>query len=92
MLRTYGAFSRHLPKGAIRIGAVSDQNEILVSAYNTDKGQVAVILNQGVKPYLLDLDRSFSKMEITSWSKKNEQRKVPEKLVIAPGEIITILE
>ena len=48
MLRTYGAFSRHLPKGAIRIGAVSDQNEILVSAYNTDKGQVAVILNQGV--------------------------------------------
>lgn len=73
-LRTFGAFSKHLPQGAVRVGASSSHENILATAYETGQGTVAILMNIGTSPANISLDTSFENLERVSWSAKGEKK------------------
>ena len=91
-LRVFGAYSRHLPKGAVRVGATSSDDKILVTAYETPKGKVAIILNQGIKPASISIDAVFDEMERVSWCSNAEKLDFVKSFNVEPGEIVTLYD
>jgi O-glycosyl hydrolase len=94
-LRTYGAFSRRLREGMIRVDADSGDPDVLVSAYEGATGlRTAIILNRSVTPHRVQLHwpgRPLTVVEVTSPYDANRPGQVhPGPLVIQPGEILTL--
>lgn len=92
-LRTFGAFSRHILKGMNRVDISSEFTPLLVTAYSGKKSNTLVALNPTTRPIELDIQWNkvkFKGMERTSGYLNNQQSKVPNTIVIEPGEIITL--
>ncbi len=94
-LRVFGSFSRHILKGFHRVTITSSNSDILASAYANGNKQVVILLNKGNAPIAInvnDLKGGFTKMEIVSQYKVNEQKIIPanKEIIIEPGNIITL--
>jgi len=94
-LRTYGAFSRRLREGMVRVDADSTDAGLLVTAYEGSAGRrTVIVLNRSTEPHSLHVDwpgSSFPVLEVSSPYAANEVRKPsPKGFVIQPGEIVTL--
>ena len=93
-LRTFGAFSRHLPAGMKRVETTSPDPNIMVSAYSNGSNQTMIVLNRGLEPYELSLDNGFSAFtdyEIVSATGRTTISLLnhSEKIIVNPGNIVT---
>ncbi len=51
MLRVFGAYSRHIQRGMVRIGAESSDADLLTTAFHADDGrETVVLLNRSMQP------------------------------------------
>jgi hypothetical protein len=94
-LRTYGAFSRRLREGMVRVDAESGDPDIEVSAYEGSAGaRTAIVLNRSTLPSRIQIQwpgSPFTVLEIASPYAANEVRTVsPKEMVVQPGEIMTL--
>lgn len=94
-LRVYGAFSRRLPQGMVRLGAESSTDGLLATAYQGPGGvQTAILINRSTTPMRVNLDwegKSFLWAETASPYLENAVRPAPSGTVlIQPGEILTL--
>jgi O-glycosyl hydrolase len=100
-LRVFGAYSRRIREGMIRIGAETNANDLLVSAFAGKGGAgTVVILNRSTKPRRLHVlwpTVKFTALELVDPYHENEIRDVPvqrtdnaTELTIAPGALVTL--
>jgi O-glycosyl hydrolase len=100
-LRVFGAYSRRILEGMVRIGTETDTDDLLVSAF-TGEGcaGTVVILNRSTKPRRLDVlwpHVQFTEMEWVDPYYENDVRKAPTthtndstEVTIAPGALVTL--
>jgi O-glycosyl hydrolase len=100
-LRVFGAYSRRIREGMVRVGAETDAEDLLVSAFTGGGGAgTVVILNRSTKPRRLHVlwpKMSFTEMELTDPYHENDEQKAPVALtddatevVVDPGAIVTL--
>ena len=94
-LRTFGAFSRRLREGMVRVDADSGDPDLMVSAYEGPSGaRTAIVLNRSTVPHSIHIawpGSPFTVLEVASPYAANEVRKPsPRELVVQPGEIMTL--
>ncbi len=105
-LRTFGAYSRRIKEGMVRIKATADDEDVLVCAFESGDGAATVVLlNRATAPRQLLVDWpdvrrggqvSFSEMELVDQYNQNTVQKAPApangktEITIAPGAIITL--
>lgn len=93
MLRTFGSYSRNIRKGAVRIGAIASDPDILVSCFeNANSSKVMVLVNKSTTPAELIIPKNFTIQETVNWYQANEIKKIKQNPTILPGEIITLIE
>ena len=91
-LRTFGAFSRHIRKGMKRVEVLLESAPLLVTAYADKKSKTLVVLNPGLRTVEFDIQwdkGKFKGLERTSPYHSNQYVKIPETIIIEPGEILT---
>ena len=91
-LRTFGAFSRHIRKRMKRVEVLHESKPLLVTAYADKKSKTLVVLNPTLKTVEFDIQwdkGKFKGMERTSSYHSNQYAKIPETIIIEPGEILT---
>ena len=97
-LRVLGAYSRHILKGMVRVGAASTNPDLLVSAFDDGQGGSAlVMLNRSVTPQHVSIHwpgRQWQQVERTSPYLDNADSTPAaagaQDVVIQPGEILTL--
>jgi len=94
-LRVFGAFSRRLREGMVRVDAASDNPDLLATAYVSGAGQKsAILINRATVPQRVRLDwpgATFTAMEVASPYQTNAVvEPVPRLVTIQPGEIVTL--
>jgi O-glycosyl hydrolase len=93
-LRVLGAYSRHLPEGMVRIDAKSSDSDLLVTAYEgKEKARTLIATNRGNSPQTLTVNwpgTTWGEMERVSQYFENSPEPIPAKIVIQPGEIVTL--
>jgi hypothetical protein len=94
-LRTFGAFSRRLKEGMTRLGARSDNPDLLATVYAGTAGEkTAILINRSTAPQRVRLDwpgGAFTAMEVASASQGNTvTTPAPKQVVVQPGEIVTL--
>jgi hypothetical protein len=94
-LRTYGAYTRRLREGMVRVEAASGDPNLLVTAYEGEAGKrTAILINRSTAPRTVRIDwpgAPFTFMELTSpYVGSSVQHTVPSQLTIQPGEIVTL--
>ena len=95
-LRVFGAFSRHIRQGMVRIEASSSDPDLLASAFRADSGAMTLIfLNRSTKPKQVSLTglehETIQTVEHASLYQENRVEPAPHNsLVIDPGEIVTM--
>ncbi len=94
-LRVFGAFSRRLREGMVRVSAASDNPDLLLTAYAGKGGEnTAVLINRSTSPQRVLIDWpgvAFTTMEVASPYQANAvMATVPKALEIRPGEIVTL--
>ena len=96
-LRVLGAYSRHILKGMVRVGASSSNPDLLVSAFDDEKvGSTLVILNRSLTAQRVSIHwtgRVWRQVEHTSPYLENadsagDASGAPQQ-VVQPGEIVT---
>jgi O-glycosyl hydrolase len=93
--RVFGAFSRRLREGMVRVDAVSDRADLLVTAYEGKAGaRTAIAINRSTAPLYLSLDwagPAITTAEIVSSYEENAPRRgVKLPITLQPGEIVTL--
>ena len=96
-LRAFGAFSRRLREGMVRIDAESSHGDLLVTAYQGKGGaETMILLNRSTAPFSIRLDWPNARrrqLEIASPYRANEvMPEVPVPLLLLPGEIATLFQ
>ena len=93
-LRVFGAYSRHLREGMVRVDASSTNPDLLVTAYEgADKERTLIATNRSTNPQTLTVNwpgTTWSEMERVSQYAENLKEVVPATIVIQPGEIVTL--
>ncbi|ARN56267.1 hypothetical protein [Sedimentisphaera salicampi] len=95
-LRIFGAYSRRIKEGMIRVDAVSDQDDLLVTAFKDDNDLATLVaLNRSAKPMKLNIHwpgMRWTEVEFASPYAPNLIRPMAEKqpIVVAPGAIVTV--
>ena len=93
-LRVLGAYSRHLPEGMVRVDASSSNPDLMVSAYEgSEKTRTVIATNRGITPQSLTVNwpgTTWNEMERVSQYSENNREPIPAKIVIQPGEIVTL--
>lgn len=92
-LRVLGAFSRHILKGMHRIETNTSNQDLLTAAFTDGQHSSVIVLNRSTHSQRLHLDwqgTRWSQMERTSFYAENEEKSLPKKIVIQPGEIVTL--
>jgi O-glycosyl hydrolase len=93
-LRVLGAFSRHLHEGMVRVDAISSNPDLLVTAYeNDEKTRTVIAANRSTAPQTLILHwpgTTWKELERVSQYAENAPETVPDKIVVEPGEIVTL--
>jgi O-glycosyl hydrolase len=93
--RVFGAFSRHLREGMVRVSAASSHADVLATAYQGAQGRRTMILiNRSTAPQAVRIawpgGAALSKLEIASFYQANQAVPLPARLVLQPGEIATL--
>jgi hypothetical protein len=100
-LRVFGAYSRRIHEGMVRVEAKADADDLLVSAFAAN-GRIGtvVILNRSTKLRQVRIrwpDVTFTEMELVDPYYENDIQKVPPtsangstELIVAPGAIVTL--
>jgi O-glycosyl hydrolase len=93
-LRVLGAYSRHLPEGMVRVDANSSNPDLLVTAYeNGQKARTLIATNRGTTPQMLTVNwpgTAWNELERVSQYAENAREAMPAKILIQPGEIVTL--
>ena len=92
-LRVLGAYSRHVLKGMQRIGAESDDHDLLTTAFASDRGETLVLLNRSVTPKMVKVDGAHGawvQMERTGLEEENAVAAPAAEVVVQPGEIVVL--
>jgi O-glycosyl hydrolase len=96
-LRVLGAYSRHLREGMVRVDASSSNADLLVSAYegaaNGARTRTLIATNRSTSPQTLTMNwpgTAWREMERVSQYAENVPEAVPAKIVVQPGEIVTL--
>jgi O-glycosyl hydrolase len=100
-LRVFGAYSRRIREGMVRVEAETDADDLLVSAFaGKDHAGTMVILNRSMKPRRLHVrwpGVTFTQMELVDPYHKNDVQKAPAthadgatEVTIEPGALITL--
>lgn len=95
-LRVLGAYSRHIRKGMTRIGAASDNPDLLAGAYANGKDETLVMLNRSTSVQRVTLHAGnvdWKQIEHTSLYSENGDSPVTSPLTeitVNPGEIVTL--
>jgi O-glycosyl hydrolase len=100
-LRVFGAYSRRIREGMVRVEAETASNDLLVSAFAGD-GRIGtvVILNRSTKPRRVRVhwpDVTFNEMELVDPYYENDVRKSPDvradgtiEITVEPGALNTL--
>ncbi len=96
-LRVMGAFSRHLPRGIQRIEAVSDQKDLLISAFENKRQKTLILMNRSNKPISVTIDwqeAHFKKIEIADPYHENSNTlfKGSKNITVEAGSIVTLYQ
>jgi O-glycosyl hydrolase len=94
-LRAFGAFSRRLREGMVRVDAASANPDLLATAYVGKTGEkTAILINRATSPQRVHLDwpgAAFTAMEVASPYQANAViAPVPKSIAIQPGEVVTL--
>ena len=100
-LRVFGAYSRRIREGMVRIKAETDSSDLLVSAFAGEGGAgTVVILNRSTKPRRLHVfwpKVKFTEIELVDPYHENDVQKAPTphtskatEIVVDPGAIVTL--
>jgi hypothetical protein len=92
-LRVFGAFSRRVRRGMTRLGAVSGQKELLVTAFQGAAGATVLLLNRGTAPCRVTIEGlgGFREMELVDPYHENAvQPAQPGAVWVAPGTVVTL--
>jgi O-glycosyl hydrolase len=94
-LRILGAYSRHLPEGMVRVDANSSNPDLLVTAYEgKQNARTLIATNRGTTPQTLNVNwpgTTWNEMERVSQYSENSPESIPARLIIQPGEIVTLI-
>jgi hypothetical protein len=86
-----GAFSRHIVKGMQRIGATSDDPDLLVSAFADAQNETLVVINRAATARRLAIQgesRRWVEIEHTGLEQENAVTPFRTDNVIQAGEIV----
>ena len=95
-LRVFGAFSRHIRRGMVRLDASSSDPNLLVAAFRAESGaRTFLFLNRSTTPKEVSLasvtDRAIETVEHASLYSENVSDSTPSsRIVVEPGEIVTV--
>ncbi len=94
-LRTFGAYSRRLREGMVRIDTESPAPNLLVTAYAGEGGRrTVVLLNRSTAPQSVRVEwpgASFTERESASpYSANRATKATPGPVLVQPGEIATL--
>lgn len=95
-LRVFGAYSRRVHRGMIRVDAIADDDDLLVAAFDGGEARATVVaLNRGSRPLDLDIrwpGARFTEIEMVDPYHPNSVRPFDPKAVptILPGAIMTL--
>ncbi len=99
-LRTFGAYSRRIREGMVRVDAASADGDVLVCAFKGEGGAATVVLlNRGTAPKragVLWPGTVFSEIEVADPYHQNEARPLEGakegtcEVLLAPGSIVTV--
>jgi hypothetical protein len=92
-LRVIGAYSRHIVKGMTRVGADSDDPELLTTAFANGQNETLVMVNRAATPRNVTVraaTRPWVEMERTGPEEENAVSAVPAEIVVQPGEIVVL--
>jgi len=100
-LRVFGAYSRRIRNGFVRVEARTDADDLLVSAFAGKSGEATVvILNRSTQPRRVRIlwpDVKFTEMELADQYHQNDVRNAPGKLTdgsieipVNPGAVVTL--
>jgi len=100
-LRIFGAYSRRIREGMVRIEAEVDDDDLLVSAFaGENKKATAVVLNRSLRPRRVSIvwpGVTFAEKELVDPYHENDVRKAPApraddaiEIVVDPGAIVTL--
>jgi len=97
--RVFGAFSRRIRKGMTRIGAKTDADGLLATAFTNAEGDcTAVVVNTNTAPVRVRIEQApmhFTEMELTDPYHENAVIPLPEHRedltpLVPPGGIVTV--
>jgi hypothetical protein len=92
-LRVLGAYSRHVRKGMKRVDAVSNDSDLLTTAFADGKDETLVMVNRAATARTVTVHgASFSwvEMERTGLEEANEVSAAPAQIAVQPGEIVVL--
>ncbi len=100
-LRVYGAYSRRIRQGMVRVAAVSEDKDLLVSAFDSAGDErTVVVLNRSSRPKRVSLvwpGARFDWLEVVDQYNQNDVRNAPApdaegpvKITVEPGAIVTL--
>ena len=91
-LRVFGAYSRRVRQGMVRVEAKADVNDLLVSAFaGENQTGTVVVLNRSFKPRQVRVvwpGAKFTEVELVDPYHQNAVRKAPPPLADGPTELI----
>ncbi len=95
-LRIFGAYSRRIREGMMRVTATSTDDDLLVCAFEgKDSGATVVLLNRSVAPKRVKVlwpGVVFLELEVADPYHQNEARQVDGAgdVLVAPGAVVTV--
>lgn len=96
ILRTFGAFSRHVQAGMKRVEMEGLSDYVSGSAYVDEKRKTCIFLNYGILPAELDLSEILNgnslnwQAELCDMYHENEPVELKQKMRVESGSILTI--
>jgi hypothetical protein len=94
-LRTFGAFSRRLREGMVRVDAETGDPGLLATAYQAaDGAATAVMINRSLAPMRVSLDWAGARFQWAETASPYSENAVtpaaPGAVLVQPGEIVTL--
>lgn len=93
-LRVFGAYSRRVREGMVRVEAAASTGDLLATAFVGGAGaRTLVLLNRGLAPRRVTVvwpGKPFRYMETASPREENTVRSAPAAVLVEPGAIVTL--
>jgi O-glycosyl hydrolase len=89
-LRVLGAYSRHVRKGMVRVGASSGDAELLTTAFADGKDSTVVMVNRASSARKVSVAGKWVEIERTGMAEENAVSSPTGEVVVQPGEIVVL--